>query len=99
MTTTEAPASIEIRETVRINNNQTVKTDVAEFSVEQRNEGFADNDGQWIVTQGIELYWSNIGVLRQRRPEKFLGVFPTTEAVVAAILAAEPQPIVDKMVR
>lgn len=84
---------------VRVNKDQTVKTDAGEFMIVQRNEGFDRNDHQWVVTQLAELYWSNIGVLRQRRPEKFLGVFPSLVDMVEAIEAAELQPIKDKMVR
>ena len=90
---------IHIVETVRINNDQTVKTEVGEFLVCQRNVGYAENDGYWVVTQLPELYWSNGGVLRQRRPEKFLGVFATPVDMVEAIDAATIQPIRDEMVR
>jgi hypothetical protein len=90
---------ITLVETVRINNDQTVKTDAGEFYAEQRNAGFEPNDGAWVVTQLPELYWSGAGVLRQRRPEKFLGVFATPELAVAAIEGAELQPIEDRMVR
>jgi hypothetical protein len=89
---------IQLRETFRINNDQTIKTPAGEFMAEQRNAGFADNDGAWIVSQLAELYWSEIGVLRRRRPGKFLGVFPTPEEAVKAIEAAELQPIQDQMV-
>jgi hypothetical protein len=89
---------ITITETVRINNDQSFKTPAGEFLVVQRNGGYADNDGQWVVTQLPELYWSTGGVLRQRRPEKFLGVL-TKEEAVAAIESAELQPIMDKMIR
>lgn len=77
---------------------QSVKTDVAEFLVTQRNIGFADNDGRWIVSQLPEHYWSATGSLRQRRPGKFLGAFDTREGAQNAIDTAEPQPIDDKMV-
>jgi hypothetical protein len=93
MTTAATP----ITETVRINNDQTIKTSVGEFMVVQRNAGYADNDGHWTVTQLAELYWSPIGVLRQRRPGLFLGVFDTPAAAMASIEDAVPQPIDDKM--
>jgi hypothetical protein len=85
-------------ESVRINKDQTIKTEAGEFYICQRNEGFALNDGQWVVTQLPELYWGAAGVLRQRRSEKFLGIFLTPVDVVEAIEAAELQPIEDKMV-
>lgn len=74
------------------NNLQTVTTAAGDFAVEQRNVGFADNDGQWIVSLYPDLYWGTCGVLRERRPGRFLGVFADTAAVVAAIEAAEPTP-------
>lgn len=95
--TAVATAATLITNTVRINNDQTVKTSVGEFMVVQRNEGYADNDGHWTVTQLAELYWSPIGVLRQRRSGLFLGVFDTPADAMAAIEAAMPQPISDKM--
>ena len=80
------------------NNCQTVTTAAGEFMIEQRNVGFADNDGRWIVSQLPELYWSNIGVLRQRRPGAFLGVFEDRAAADAAIATAAPLPEHDKAV-
>lgn len=88
---------ITITETVRFNNDQTVTTDAGDFMVVQRNSGYADNDGRWVVSQLAELYWGAAGVLRQRRAGRFLGVYDTTDAAVAAIEAAEPMPIADKM--
>lgn len=81
----------------RSNNEHTVTTGAGQFLLTQRNAGYVDNDGQWVVSQLPELYWSPIGVLRQRRPGTFLGVFATLDAANAAITAAEPQPIVDEM--
>ena len=86
-------------ESDRINKDQTVTTSAGEFMIVQRNEGFAVNDGKWVVTQLPELYWSGIGVLRQRRAEQFIGVFGTPVDVVEAIEAAEAMPIDDRMVR
>ena len=68
------------------------------FLIEQRNIGFADNDGRWIVSQLAELYWSPIGVMRQRRPGAFLGVFDDMEAVNTVIANAAPMPVTDQMV-
>lgn len=78
---------------------ETIKTDVASFMIEQRNVGFADNDGRWIAEQLAELYWSGIGVLRQKRAGTFLGVYDTRESAVAACHAALAQPVQDEMVR
>lgn len=80
------------------NNKQSIEADGLKFLVEQRNVGFADNDGRWVVVQLAELYWSGIGVLRQRRPGAFLGVFDDMEAVLAAVAAAAPRPERDEMV-
>lgn len=68
------------------------------FLIEQRNIGFANNDGKWIVSQLAELYWSNIGVMRQRRPGAFLGAFDDMDAVNVAIADAAPLPVDDQMV-
>lgn len=84
---------------IRINHDQTIKTGAGEFYANQRNEGYADNDGRWVVHQQPELYWSTAGVLRQRRPGAFLGIFDTTTQAEAAISAATQQPINDHMVR
>lgn len=80
------------------NNRHSVKTDVAEFMIEQRNAGFADNDGRWILSQLPELFWSNIGTLRRRRAGRFLGVFDDMAAINLAVAAAELMPEVDEMV-
>ncbi|SCL32961.1 hypothetical protein GA0070616_4600 [Micromonospora nigra] len=80
------------------NHEDTITTDAAEFAIAQRNIGFADNDGRWIVSQLPDLYWSPIGVLRQRRPGAFLGAFDTREVAEAAISAAQPLPEQDAMV-
>jgi hypothetical protein len=77
------------------NNRRSIKTSVAEFMIEQRNAGFADNDGRWVVSQLPELFWSNIGTLRTRRAGRFLGVFDDMTAVDAAIAAAQPMPEID----
>jgi hypothetical protein len=80
------------------NHKASITADGGTFLIEQRNVGFADNDGRWIVSQLAELYWSNIGTMRQRRPGAFLGVFDDMDAVNAAIAAAAPQPERDEMV-
>jgi hypothetical protein len=80
------------------NNKSTIEANGSTFMIEQRNAGFAHNDGQWIVSQLAELYWSPIGVMRRRRPGAFLGVFADMAAVEAAIAAAAPQPECDEMV-
>ncbi len=87
---------MQIKTTGSGNNDQTIKTHVAEFLVVQRNVGFIDNDGLWLVSQLPELYWTTTGGLRQRRPGKFLGAFLEPEAALEVILCADPQPIEDK---
>lgn len=88
----------------RGNQDQTVTREIegvtVEFMVEQRNHGFAKNDGAWIVTQLQELVWRT-GVLHERRPAKFLGVADTVEAAEALIQGATLQPAwdQDRMVR
>jgi len=82
----------------RSNNERSVKTSVADFLIGQRNAGYADNDGRWIVHQLPELYWSPGGVLRRRRPGAYLGAFDTEAAALAAIEAAEAQPERDEWV-
>lgn len=88
-------ATVEITENYRFNNDQTVETEVGTFYVEQRNAGFVDNDGKWLVTQLPELYWTAHGTPRRLRPAKHLGAFADAADAVAAINAAEPQPVVD----
>lgn len=80
------------------NHKASIQANGCTFLIEQRNVGFADNDGRWIVSQLAELYWSNIGTMRQRRPGAFLGVFEDMDAVNAAIAAAAPLPERDEMV-
>ena len=80
------------------NNKASIEANGLKFLIEQRNVGFVNNDGRWIVSQLAELYWSNIGVMRQRRPGAFLGVFDDMDAVRAVIAAAAPQPERDEMV-
>jgi len=82
-----------------INHTETVTTETARFMIEQRNAGFADNDGRWVVSQMAELYWGVGGVLRERRPGTFLGVFDNRASVDAAIAEATTLPIDDRMVR
>jgi hypothetical protein len=82
----------------RSNNERTETTPAARFLMSQRHAGYADNDGRWVVSQLPELYWSAAGVLRQRRPGAFLGVFDTEAAALATIQAAEPQPERDEWV-
>jgi hypothetical protein len=84
--------------TYHSNNEETITTDAGQFMIGQRNAGYADNDGAWVVTQLKELYWSNIGTLRQRRDGQFIGVFATRTDADAAIAAATLQPVNDKMV-
>lgn len=82
----------------RGNNERSIVTTAAEFLLRQRNVGYADNDGRWLVDQLPELYWSAGGVLRRRRPGAFLGVFDTEDAALAAIEAAGEQPERDEWV-
>jgi hypothetical protein len=81
-----------------VNNDTTIKTSAGQFMLMQRNSGYAVNDGKWVVSQLVELYWSTAGVLRQRRSGTFLGVFDTRAVAGAAITAASAQPIDDRMV-
>lgn len=81
------------------NHVERVTIETGDFLMEQRNTGFADNDGQWTVHQSAELYWGPGGLLTQRRPGAHLGVFPTKEAALAAVHAAQPQPVDVKAVR
>jgi hypothetical protein len=90
---------ITLVETVFLNHTQTVKTDAGNFMINQRNEGYAENDGKWTVSQHAPLYWSKAGVLRSKGDEKFLGVFPTAVDMIEAIEAAKPLPVRDHMVR
>jgi hypothetical protein len=81
----------------QINNLQTIDTEIGEFGVEQRNAGFADNDGKWIVTQCGELYWS-FGEMRRRARGKVLGIFATIADAEIAIRDAQPLPADDHAV-
>lgn len=81
------------------NNLHSVKTDIAEFMLEQRNVGFEPNDGQWILYQSSELYWSSCGVLITRRAGKRLGIFADLDMAQKAIESAEVQPLIDEPVR
>jgi len=83
---------------IRVNHDQTIRTEAGEFMAVQRNSGYADNDGAWVITQLPELYWSHIGTLRQRRPGAFVGVFATIEEAEAAIRSARLQPEQDENV-
>lgn len=83
----------------RINNDHTQTFEAGEFYFQQRNAGYADNDGKWVVSLMPEVYWSNVGVLRQRRPGKLVGVFATLGIAVDAAREAGRMPIVDEMVR
>ena len=81
-----------ITENYRFNNDQTITTEIGQFLVEQRNAGFVDNDGHWIVSKLRDLYWSQVGTLVERRPGKYLGAFATPAEADAAIASAEIQP-------
>lgn len=73
----------------QINNLQSVTTDAGEFAIEQRNCGFVNDDGHWLVTQMGELYWS-FGELRRKARSVFLGAFPTIPEAETAIRNAQP---------
>lgn len=73
----------------QFNNLQTITTDAGEFGVEQRNGGFVDNDGKWVVTQVGELYWS-FGEMRRKARGRVLGVFDTIADAETAIRDAQP---------
>lgn len=66
-----------------INQDATIQSSAGSFLIEQRNAGFAVNDGKWIVQRLPELYWSH-GTLYQRRAGEFVGTFDTRAAAVAA---------------
>jgi hypothetical protein len=82
----------------QFNNLQTITTSAGDFAVEQRNAGFAENDGRWIVTHLGDLYWRH-GELHRRARSVFLGVFDTTADADAAIRNAQPLPEDDHAVR
>lgn len=75
---------------IRQNHDQTVSTTAGDFLVEQRNGGFATNDGWWIAELLPRNVWRT-GVLRQARPGRFIGAYPTAAICEAAIAAAEPE--------
>jgi hypothetical protein len=97
--TSKAPRTTIDPQVILVNHDQTIHAVAGEFMVCQRNEGYAENDGQWTVHLLPELYWSAIGTLRQRRAGRFVGVFPTIDDAQAAIAAADAEPVADKMVR
>lgn len=68
------------------------KTDAGEFLYNQRNVGYWENDGKWIVNQLPDLYWDKWGYLAKRREGRTLGLFDTKEAAEAAIKSAEAMP-------
>ncbi len=74
------------------NHDQDITTETGGFYVCQRNVGFADNDGHWLVTQAADLYWAPGGYLTRRRDSRFLGDFATTAEAEAAINAAGRMP-------
>jgi hypothetical protein len=80
------------------NNLQTVTTDAGEFGVEQRNAGFVDNDGKWIVTHCGKIYWSH-GEMRRKARSVFLGVFDTIADAETAIRNAQSLTDDDHVVR
>lgn len=79
------------------NHIQTVSAPGGEFMFEQRNGGFVDNDGKWIVNQLPELYFSPTGCLRQRRAGRFLGVAEDLASALALAAATGPMPDDDRM--
>ncbi len=70
---------------VRYNNDQTITYGGAEFYAEQRNAGFADNDGSWVITLHAQNVWTTGGVLCEARPGRHVGVFTTIAAADRAI--------------
>jgi hypothetical protein len=78
-------------ESVRINKDQTVKTDAGEFYVCQRNEGFVNNDGRWLVKLLPNFEWSPGGAYIETRPGRDLGNFLTPVDVIEAIESAAPE--------
>lgn len=80
------------------NNDKWITNNIGTFHLEQRNVGFADNDGRWVVTQSPELYWSASGVLYYKARGAFLGVFDTETLALVAVESAERQPEVNKSV-
>lgn len=81
----------------RFNKDQTIRTDAGEFLVEQRNAGFADNDGAWIVSLLPEIYWT-LWEMRRRRPGHFVGAFATPALAEDAIRATVLPAIADTWV-
>lgn len=80
------------------NHLHTITTPAGQFVVEQRNVGFASNDGKWVVSLLPELYWSHIGTLRKRREGRFLGAFTGRATANAAIATTGLPPAIDVMV-
>lgn len=74
------------------NNTATVDMPTGQFMVEQRNVGFADNDGRWLVTQSQELYWDSCGFLMERRPSRFLGAFDSLTIALRVAREADKVP-------
>ncbi len=89
---------IAFQESVLVNNDQSFQTAAGLFMTQQRNEGFAVNDGKWVLSQHGDLYRSTGGVLRLTADVKFLGVFDTAVDVVEAIELAAPLPARDHVV-
>lgn len=55
------------------------------WTVEQRNVGFADNDGRWIAQRVRGNRWTAGGVLEPVGESAFLGVFDTEAEALAAV--------------
>lgn len=74
------------------NNEAHVKTEAGEFLYSQRNVGYWENDGRWIVNQLSELYWDGYGYLTQKREGILLGIYDTKEEAEEAIRSATQLP-------
>lgn len=97
MTQTEAHPPVKIDpDAIFGNHDQSFKTEAGEFLVEQRNMGYAENDGKWIVNQLSDLYWDRWGYLTKRRQGIFLGIFDTMEQAEEAIRNAKLLPELER---
>jgi hypothetical protein len=74
------------------NNERYLQTDAGEFLMNQRNVGYWENDGRWIVRQLADLYWDGYGYLTKRREGLSIGPFDTEEEALTAIASAEIRP-------
>lgn len=74
------------------NNEEWRTTDAGRFCLTQRNAGYADNDGRWVVSQVGEHEYDHLGTLYRTREGKVLGVFDSKETALAAVQTATQLP-------